>query len=217
MSLWLPLVACAVASCTEASPSRTVAEIPDSVAFSVARAATARVLAKRVATGSPRPSGQLNCGVRATSTIGETGIADLQIGRTISAIKQSCLVTRDAVGPWIEGATQRVLTVALGGANVYAAVDGGIISSIAVKTPRFATSDGLRVGTQLSHFASERRVKMTEGEQGLYLRVPSHCGLAFHFSIQSRAKPGMAWPPPRLLELHGRAMADQIIISRCVQ
>ena len=217
MSLGLPLLACAVASCTEASPNRTAAATPDSVAFSAARAAPVPVPAEKVATRAPRPSGPLNCGVKGSSTIGETGIADLQMGRTISAIKQSCLVTRDAVGPWVEGATQRVLTVLVGGANVYAAVDGGIISSIAVKTPRFATADGLRVGTQLSHFASEKRVKMTEGEQGLYLRVPSHCGLAFHFSIQSRAKPGMAWPPPRLVELHGRAMVDQIIISRCVQ
>jgi len=164
-----------------------------------------------------RRAGSLNCGLKASSTIGETGIADLQVGRTISAVKQSCLVTRDAVGPWIEGATQRVLTVLVGGVNVYAAVDGGIISSIDVKTPRFATADGLRVGTQLSHFVSEKRVKMTEGEQGLYLRLPTHCGLAFHFSIQSRARPGMAWPPPQLAERHGRATVDQIIVSRCVQ
>jgi len=177
----------------------------------------APVPAETVANPVPRRAASLTCGFKGSSTIGETGVADLQVGRTLSAVKQSCLVTRDAVGPWLEGATQRVLTVAIGGVTLYAAVDGGIISSIAVKTPRFETVDGLRVGTQLSHFVSEKRVKMTEGEQGLYLRLPTHCGLAFHFSIQSRARPGMAWPPPQLAELHGRAMVDQIIVSRCVQ
>lgn len=111
--------------------------------------------------------------------------------------------------------TQRVLTVVVGSENLYAAVDGGIISSIAVRTPRFATSDGLRVGSQLSSFVSAKRVKMAEGEQGLYLRLPSHCGLAFHFSIQSRARPGIAWPPPKLYAEHGRATVDQIIVTRC--
>jgi len=164
-----------------------------------------------------RPAGALHCGLKGAGTLGETGVADLQVGRTISAVKQSCLVTRDAVGPWIEGTTQRVLTVVVGSEKLYAAVDGGIVSAISVRTPRFATSDGLRVGSQLSRFVSAKRVKMAEGEQGLYLRLPSHCGLAFHFSIQSRARPGMAWPPPKLVEQHGRATVDQIIVTRCVQ
>jgi len=112
--------------------------------------------------------------------------------------------------------TTRVLTVVVGSERLYAAVDGGIISAIAVKTPHFATSDGFRVGSQLSSFVSAKRVKMAEGEQGLYLRLPSHCGLAFHFSIQSRAQPGIAWPSPKLYAQHGRATVDQIIVTRCI-
>lgn len=164
---------------------------------------------------SKSPPGPLHCGFTGSTTLGESGVADLQVGRTISAVKQSCLVTRDAVGPWIEGTTGRILTVIVGSERLYAAVDGGIVSSISIKTPRFATSDGLKVGSALSNFVSAKRVKMAEGEQGLYLRLPSHCGLAFHFSIQSRAQPGIAWPSPKLQAEHGRAPVDQIIVTRC--
>lgn len=220
MSLGLPLIACSLASCTKADPHRTAAATPDTATVSAvplaAPATPAPVSAPQAQKVSARLAGPLHCGFRGSARLGETGVADLQVGRTISAVKQSCLVTRDAVGPWIEGMTQRVLTVVVGSENLYAAVDGGIISSIAVRTPRFTTSDGLRVGSQLSSFVSAKRVKMAEGEQGLYLRLPSHCGLAFHFSIQSRAQPGIAWPSPKLYAEHGRATVDQIIVTRCI-
>jgi hypothetical protein len=221
ISLGLPLLVCCLASCTKVDLDRTAAATPDTATVSTAPLAApatpARASAPQAQKVSARPAGPLHCGLRGSGTLGETGVADLQVGRTISAVKQSCLVTRDAVGPWIEGITQRVLTVIVGSERLYAAVDGGIISGIAVRTPRFATSDGLRVGSQLSGFVSAKRVKMAEGEQGLYLRLPSHCGLAFHFAIQSRAQPGIAWPSPKLAREHGRAPVDQIIVTRCTQ
>ena len=219
MSLGLPLLACSLASCTKANPDRKAAATPDTATVSAAPLAAppapAPVAAPQPEKVSTRPAGPLRCGFSGSGTLGETGVADLQVGRTISAVKQSCLVSRDAMGPWIEGATVRGLTVVVGSENLYAAVNGGIISSISVRTPRFATSDGFRVGSPLSSFVSAKRVKMAEGEEGLYLRLPSHCGLAFHFSIQSRAQPGIAWPSPKLEAQHGRAPVDQIIVTRC--
>jgi len=225
MSLCIPLFAYGLASCTKVNADKPAASAPDSAAVSAAPPAAPATPtptptptpAQSVRKASTRPAAPLRCGLRGSGTLGETGVADLQVGRTISAVKQSCLVTRDAAGPWIEGTTARVLTVLVGSEYLYAAVDGGIISSIAIRTPRFATSDGFRVGSQLSSFVSAKRVKMAEGEQGLYLRLPSHCGLAFHFSIQSRAQPGIAWPSPKLQAEHGRAPVDQIIVTRCVK
>lgn len=220
MSLGLPLLACCLASCTKAKPDAAATATSDTSVVSATPPAAPATPAPATATQAQKistpPAGPLHCGLRGSGTLGETGVVDLQVGRTIAAVKQSCLVTRDAVGPWIEGMTQRVLTVVVGSENLYAAVDGGIISSIAVRTPRFVTADGFRVGSQLSSFVSAKRVKMAEGEQGLYLRLPSHCGLAFHFSIQSRAQPGIAWTSPELYAQHGRATVDQIIVTRCV-
>ncbi len=139
------------------------------------------------------------------------------MGRTISAVKESCLVARDAVGPGIEGTTQRILSIVVGSDTLRVTVDAGLVGSITIRTPHFATADGLRVGSQLSKFISAKRIQLAEGEQGLYLRLPSHCGLAFHFSIQSRAQPGMPWRPPRLEERYGRATVDQIIVTRCIR
>ena len=219
MPLGLALFACGVASCNKANPDRPAVTTSDSATVAAAAPAAvttpAPVAAPTKQETSKSPSGPLRCGFTGSGTLGETGVADLQVGRTISAVKQSCLVTRDAVGPWIEGTTSRVLTVVVGSERLYAAVDGGIISSISIRTPRFATSDGLRVGSPLSNFVSAKRVRMAEGEQGLYLRLPSHCGLAFHFPIPSRAQPGIAWPSPKLQAEHGKAPVDQIIVTRC--
>jgi hypothetical protein len=215
MSLQMPFLVCALASCTKAPADQSAGATPHLVAESatVNQPATK----PRTQTTAKRPASALRCGLKGSGTLGETGVGDLQVRRTIAAVKQSCLVVRDAVGPWIEGTTQRILTVVVGSETLYAAVDAGTVGSIAIRTPRFATADGLRVGTQLSKFISVKQVQMTEGEEGLYLRLPSHCGLAFHFSIQSRARSGMTWPPRRLEEQHGRATVDQIIVTKCVR
>lgn len=215
MSLQMPLLVCGLASCTKATPDQSAAATPDSVVESatVIQPATK----PHTETTGKRPASALRCGLKGRGTIGEVGIGDLQVGRTIAAVKESCLVVRDAVGPGIEGTTQRILSIVVGSDTLRAAVDAGLLVSITIRTPRFATADGLRVGSQLSKFVSAKRVQMWEGEQGLYLRLPSHCGLAFHFAIQSRAQPGIAWPPPRLEEQHGRATVDQIIVTRCVR
>lgn len=213
VSLQMSLLVYALPSCTKATPEQSAAATPDSVGATLVQLATR----PPTETEGKRPVSALRCGLKGSGALGDIGVGDLQVGRTIAAVKQSCLVVRDAVGPGIEGRTQRILSILVGSDTLRAAVDAGIVESITIRTPRFATSEGLRVGSQLSRFVSAKLVQMAEGEQGLYLRLPSHCGLAFHFAIQSRAKPGIPWPPPRLEEQHGRATVDQIIVTRCVR
>jgi hypothetical protein len=174
-------------------------------------------LAKPLPAPPALPPRALRCGLRPSSRITELGIGELQVGQTVAAIKQNCMVIRDAAGPGHEGNTERLLTVLLGSDRVVAAVVDGLVWRITISTPRFRTADGLGVGTPLYGFAAAKGLRMEEGEDGLYLKLPSHCGLSFLFAIQSRAQPGKPWPTTRLAQLHGDARVDRILVTRCVR
>ena len=149
------------------------------------------------------------------SVLTDLGIGDLQVGRTTASVKRSCTVVRDAVEP-MEGIPQRVLRVLINDDTVRATVLDDLIWRISITSPRFATRDGLRVGTPLSRVVTEKGVALTEGEDGLYVLLPSHCGLSFRFVFPSRAPPGKAWTPGLLERIHGDAVVNKIFVTRCV-
>jgi hypothetical protein len=112
---------------------------------------------------------------------------------------------------------ERVLTVVIGGELYRATVISGLIGRVSVRTPRTATSDGLRVGTPLSRVAALKGVKIAEGEDGLYLLPGSHCGLSFRFSIPSRWPTGRSWTMQELIRRHGREPVARILVTKCVR
>jgi hypothetical protein len=156
------------------------------------------------------------CGVTRYSVLTDLGIGDLQVGRTTASVKRSCAVVRDAIEP-MEGIPQRVLRVLIGGDTVRATVLDDLIWRISVTTSRLATRDGLRVGTPISRVVTEQGATMTEGEDGLYVMLPSHCGLSLRFAFPSRAPPGKAWTPGLLERFHGNAVVNKIFVTRCVR
>ena len=123
---------------------------------------------------------------------------------------------RDAVEP-MEGIPQRVLRIVIGDDTVRATVLDDLIWRISITSPRFVTRDGIHVGTPISRVVTEKNVSMLEGEDGLYLLVPSHCGLSLRFAFPSRAPPGKAWTPTLLERLHGDAVVNKIFVTHCVR
>jgi hypothetical protein len=76
-------------------------------------------------------------------------------------------------------------------------------------------SDGI-CGAALATLLSRDLYGATlEGSDGLYVSLASHCGLSFRFAIPSRETPGKAWTVAHVVQRHGAAVADRILITRC--
>lgn len=157
------------------------------------------------------------CGVKGNPVLTDLGIGNLSIGRTVDAVKATCRIIRDIPELTSEGTVERVLTVAIGGDYYRASVVSGLIERVSVRTPRVATSDGLRVGTPLSRVAALKGVKIAESEEGLYLLPGTHCGLSFRFSIQSRWPTGRSWTMEELVRRHGNQPVARILVTRCLR
>src|SRR5688572_4638510 len=157
------------------------------------------------------------CGIKGNPVLTTTGVGSLAIGRSVDVVKGSCRVIRDVMELTGQGTLDNVLTLVIGGDIYRATVNDGLVSRITVRTPRVATRDGLRIGTPLSKVAGLKGVKLAEGEDGLYLLPPTHCGLSFRFSIQSRWPTGRPWTIPELVRRHGTRPVDRIFVTRCVQ
>jgi hypothetical protein len=162
------------------------------------------------------PANRGRCGVTRYSGLTDLGIGDLQVGRTTASVKRSCAVVRDAIEP-VEGIPQRVLRIVIGGDTIRATVLDDLIWRISITSPRFVTRDGIRVGTPISRVVTEKGVSMMEGEDGLYVLVPTHCGISLRFAFPSRAPPGQAWTPTLLERLHGNAVVNKIFVTHCVR
>ena len=167
-----------------------------------------------VASTASKQSQDYHCGIRNAPVLTSLGTGNLQIGRTIAVVKQTCRVIRDEE-EMNEGSRERILTVMIGEDPVRVTVESGLVSRVALRSPRFETRDGLRIGTTLSRLTARGGVHLFEGQDGLYVTLASQCGLSFRFSIPSRETPGKAWTVAHVVQRHGSAVADRILITRC--
>jgi hypothetical protein len=168
-----------------------------------------------VVDGFSQAGSDFGCGIKNDAVLTSLGIGNLQVGRTIDVIKRTCRVIRD--NPEMnEGGPERVVTVVLIGRDpIRVTVLNGLVWRLDLTSPRFQTRDGLRVGTSLSRLVARGGVRLLEGEDGLYVTLASHCGLSFRFSIPSRETPGTAWSVAHVVQRHGSAAADRILVTRC--
>jgi hypothetical protein len=142
------------------------------------------------------------------------GIGNLQVGRTIDVVKRTCRVIRDNA-EMDEGSPERVVTVVIGKDPIRVSVLDGLVWQLDFTSPRFQTRDGLHIGTSLSRMVARGEVHLVEGQDGLYVTLASHCGLSFRYSIPSRETPGKAWSLAHVVQRHGSAAADRILVTRC--
>ena len=173
-----------------------------------------RDTASTIASNTSKPQ-DYRCGIDNAPVLTSLGVGNLQIGRTIAVVKQTCRVVRDE-DEMNEGNRERIVTVMIGNDPVRVSVESGLVSRIALRSSRFETRDGLRVGTTLSRLTARGGVHLYEGRDGLYVTLASHCGLSFRFSIPSRETPGKAWTVAHVVQRNSAAVADRIFVSRCI-
>lgn len=195
--------------------ARTQASAPLDVASQQSAAVDSSANSSRATSTAGKASHtDLSCGIRNGPVLTSLGIGNLQIGRTVAVVKQTCRVVRDEA-EMTEGNLERVLTVMIGDDPIRATVVNGLIWRVVLRSPHFETRDGLRVGTTLSRLTARGGVHLLEGEDGLYVTLASHCGLSFRFTIPSRETPGKAWTVAHVVQRHGSAVADRILVTRC--
>jgi hypothetical protein len=153
------------------------------------------------------------CGIKGAPVLTSLGIGNLQVGRTIAVVKQTCRIRRDASE--LNEAIDRVVTVLIDNQPLRVTVANGLVWRIVFDSPRFSTRSGLRIGTSLSQLTDRRGVHLSEGEDGLYVTLDAYCGLMFRFSIPSREAPGKAWTVANVVKRFGRASVDRIVVTRC--
>jgi hypothetical protein len=210
------------ATATVPASTKMDANAPDVSSSPKAAASGESTAARQVSTSSAkagdRAPADTRCGVTGNPVLTDLGIGNVAIGGTVTTIKSTCRVIRDIAELTSEGTLDRVLTLVIGGDIYRATVVNGLVWRISVRTPRIATRDGLHIGTPLSKVAALKDgAKIAEGEDGLYLLPPSHCGLSFRFSIQSRWPTGRPWTMQELLRSHGNQPVDRILVTRCVR
>jgi hypothetical protein len=154
------------------------------------------------------------CGIKGNPVLTSLGMGNLQVGRTMAVVKQTCRVRRD-IQEMTEGAPERVLTVFIDGTPVRVTTENGLVRQIAISSSAFATRTGLRVGTSLARLVDRKGVHLSEGEDGLYVAVDDYCGLSFRFSIPARETPGKRWTVDHLVKRYGFATVDRILVTRC--
>lgn len=159
------------------------------------------------------PKSDYGCGIKGAPVLTSLGVGNLQVGRTIAIVKQTCRVRRDA--PELNQAIDRVVTVLIDNQPLRVTVANGLVWRIVFESPRFATRSGLRVGTSIAQLTDRRGVHLSEGEDGLYVTLDAYCGLQFRFSIPSRETPGKPWTVTNVVKRYGRAPVDRITVMRC--
>ena len=124
------------------------------------------------------------------------GIGDLRVGTPVDDVTQRCRVLRDTLVPGPEGATEREIRVDLGRDTVRAVVTDGRIWRLHVQSPAFRTADSLGVGTPATALRRPGARVLT-GEGGVYVALPSHCGLSFRLE---GVPPGRVRTPTQIPE-----------------
>jgi hypothetical protein len=202
----------ALSACHDAPPpvERSAA---DSTA--PARGDTARPAPGR---GTPAPPlAARSCGVSAGTVVTESGIGDLRIGRPVAEVAARCEVLGDTTEIRAEGLPARIVTVDLGRDTVEAEAVDDRVWRIALEHPAFRTADSLGVGTPLSRLLRLDGARGMAGEDGLYLRVPAHCGLSFRLSDSARGA-ALADPSPEMLRrLPAETHVERVLVVGCAQ
>ena len=120
------------------------------------------------------------CDARGARLTGD-GLGALRVGATLASVRDACRIVRDTVAEGPEAQLQRELTIALGADTVTAIVVNDAIWRVHVDDPDIRTADGLGVGTPASAFRSLEGAQVLFGE-GVFIAVPSLCGLSFRLS-----------------------------------
>lgn len=160
----------------------------------------------------PAPASDAPADSTATRITGD-GVGPLRIGARVSDVRARAAVVRDTTVPGAEGQPSRRIAVVLGPDTIEAEVVDDRVWRVPVTSPRLQTADGLGVGTPLARLLELPGARPAMGE-GLYVLVPSHCGLSFQL-----ANPGGSLPPAttseELRRLPAATVVSRILVTGC--
>lgn len=181
------------------------------------RSAADSTASQRSDASAPPVAAARSCGVSAGTVVTESGIGDLRIGRPVPEVAARCNVLGDTTEIRAEGLPARIVTVDLGRDTVEAEAVDDRVWRIALEHPAFRTADSLGVGTPLARLLRFDGARGMAGEDGLYLRVPAHCGLSFRLSDSGRGA-ALADPSPEMLRrLPADTHVDRVLLVGCAQ
>ena len=145
-----------------------------------------------------------------------SGVGKLQIGASADGVRTACTVVGDSTEMDEEGNPARVLRVDAGRDTLVAEVDSGRVWRITVDHRAFVTRDSLGVGTTLDRLLQFSDVSGLEGEGGLFVVSPSHCGLSFrlHHDVAEGQHRGK-WTLSDLRTLPPSTPVDQVLLVGC--
>jgi len=155
------------------------------------------------------------CGITGTPELGDQGIGEMRIDRTVKEIEDQCEILRDTTEQGSEGMPEHVIAVRIDGDIAKGYVNGNVVRRIEVTTPHFRTRDSLGVDTPLDKIAKARGAKFFPGEDGVYGFTADHCGLSFRFSVPLRPPKARDWTVAAIDSAHGDATVDRVLITRC--
>jgi hypothetical protein len=157
----------------------------------------------------------LTCGVTGKAVIGDDGVGELRVGRSVEDIRQSCEVISDSEEQGSEGMNERVLVVRIAGEPVRAVVTDNKVWRVEITSPRITTADSLGVDTPLRIIAAKRGARFHPGEDGVYGFVADHCALSFRFDVPLRPPRGSQWTPEAIDKAHGDAAVNKVLVTQC--
>jgi len=156
------------------------------------------------------------CQISNSTTLTGQGIGALVIGLTVAEVRNICHVIRDTVELDEEAQEERQLTVDLQRDTVVAAVADDTVWRIEVHRGAFRTVDSLGVGSSLRGLLRSPGGHGAEGDAGLFVLLPSHCGLSFHLGYDVKDEEHRGdWALSDLSRLPDTTLVDYVLVVGC--
>lgn len=116
------------------------------------------------------------------ATLSDSSAGCLRIGATVAGLGDRCRVLSDRIGRGPEGMPERRIAVASGADTIEATIVNDSIWRIDVLSKSFRTADSLGVGTPVARLLANPAARGIQGEGGLFVVRPDHCGLSFELA-----------------------------------
>ena len=176
--------------------------------------------AARVHSTEDRPvqeTSHADCQIVSESRLSGEGIGAIRIGESILHVKASCPLTQDDSVDVEEGLRERVVAIATGLGLFRASVDSERVWRIEVDSPAPQTADSIHVGTPLRRLLALYGLRGAEGESGLFLATPTHCGMSFRLKLEiADAEHKSDWTLADLRRLPPDTPIDLILMFGCL-
>jgi hypothetical protein len=165
---------------------------------------------------APPPVLAIDCGPAANVALTEAGVGGVHVGQPVAELRKVCRVIDDTNDLGDEGRSERLLAIRVGQDTVAVTIDSGRVWRINVTSSRLSTADSIHVGVPLGRLLAAAGGVGAEGEGGLYVQVPLHCGLSFRIAYEIGPREHRQdWTAQDLRTIPNDSKVDEILITGC--